>query len=405
MGNKEQKKAVVFGLFETGLGVARALGRRGIDVIGIDHIRDIGCFSRYVKPMRCPHPVNENALFLEWVDTTFKGQPAFPAFLTSDIFLFTFSKNRGYLSKYFLFNLPTENQLEAIADKYSQYLLAIDTGVKVPKTWMASTPQDLEKLKPEFINWPLFIKGRDVNAWRAHFGGTVKGFSVGSYEELLHQLLPALEQKIPVILQEVILGPDTNHFKYCAYISKEGITLAEFCLRKIRQNPIRFGIGAVVESIDYPDLVTEGRKLLKGINYHGVGSAEFKLDQRDGQLKLIELNPRYWQQNILTEACGINFALLNFEDLTNEHAPAPLSEYKVGIKWVNIYMDFDSFLKYWKAGEITFREWIGSLRGPKVFSDFASDDVLPAFWEIRFGWKFFRLPIFLWKRLWGKSHS
>jgi predicted ATP-grasp superfamily ATP-dependent carboligase len=393
-----RKAAVVLGLFETGLGVARALGRQGIDVIGVDYKKDVGWYSRYVSPMRCPHPIKEENSFLEWLTVNFKEKDLLPIFLTADDFLFAISKNREYLSDLFLFNLPSAEQLNAISDKYTQYLMAKKAGVKAPTTWAVDTVAKMEAHESEFVHWPLFVKGRDVNAWRAFFGGTVKGFLARSPEELRRHIIPALEQKIPVVIQEVILGPDTNHFKYSAYVSKDGAFLAEFCLRKIRQQPVRFGIGSVVESLHYPELVAEGRKLFKGIGYRGVGSAEFKLDQRDGQLKLIELNPRYWQQNILTEACGINFALLNYRDLVEASTPEPVWEYQSGIKWVNIYMDFASFLQYRKEGLIDLKEWGRSLRGKKVFSDFAGDDWLPGLREIRFGWKLFKLPVYLWKK-------
>ena len=58
-----------------------------------------------------------------------------------------------------------------------------------------------------------------------------------------------------------------------------------------------------------------GKRFLESIGYRGIGSAEFKRDERDGELKLIELNPRYWQQAALAERCGVNFPLAQYLDL------------------------------------------------------------------------------------------
>jgi len=203
---------------------------------------------------------------------------------------------------------------------------------------------------------------------------------------------------VPVILQEVIEGPDTSHYKYCSYISTSGKILGEFTLQKIRQNPVHFGVGAVVESLLDEELMAEGRKLFQSINFKGIGSAEFKRDQRDGKLKLIEINPRYWQQNILSTVCGINFPLINYHDVLSlpEYS---CSNFKSGIKWINRYMDFDSFLKYRKEGTLSFWQWRRSLRGNKVYSDFNWHDPLPAFYEIGFGRKLFRIPGYLFKRI------
>jgi hypothetical protein len=77
----------------------------------------------------------------------------------------------------------------------------------------------------------------------------------------------------------------------------------------------------------------------------------------------------------------------------------PLTEFKTGIKWINRYMDFDSFLGYRKEGRLTFRQWRKSLKGKKVYSDFLWDDPIPALYEIRFGLKIFRIPRYLIRRI------
>jgi predicted ATP-grasp superfamily ATP-dependent carboligase len=140
-----------------------------------------------------------------------------------------------------------------------------------------------------------------------------------------------------------------------------------FTLQKIRQNPIRFGVGSVVKSIQYDKLFEIGKKLFKSIYYKGVGSAEFKLDERDGKLKLIEINARYWQQNSLPDFCGMNFPLTDYLEMTDQK-PESTFIFTPDIKWVNIYTDFDSFLKYRKLKKLTLKQWIKSLKGKKTKS-------------------------------------
>ncbi len=223
-------------------------------------------------------------------------------------------------------------------------------------------------------------------------------FVIRDHDELIQTGTSLIGKQIEYIVQEIIPGPDTSHYKYCSYTSREGHTLLEFTLRKIRQYPIRFGVGAIVESIRYQELVNTGRRFFSSIGYRGVGSAEFKYDHRDGILKLIELNPRYWQQNSLPTACGMNFPLTNYLELTG-HRPQAINDFTEGIKWINRYNDFNSFISYLKTGEITFRSWRRSLRGKKVYSDFAWDDPGPFFYELRFGLKLFRLPLYLYKKI------
>jgi len=206
------------------------------------------------------------------------------------------------------------------------------------------------------------------------------------------------EKGITVIVQELISGPDTNHYKYCCYTSPNGKILAEFTLRKIRQNPVRCGVGSVVESIYINELMELGRKLFTEIGFIGIGSAEFKLDKSDGIIKLIEINPRYWQQNSLSTECGINFPYINYLDLLHQHQD-PVNDFKTGIKWINSLLDFDTFLTYHKEGSLSYKDWRNSLKGEKVYSDFTWDDPLPRLYQFGFGPNLFKIPKFLKRNL------
>lgn len=401
--NKEHP-ALVLGMFETGLGVGRSLGKNGIKVFGIDFKEDIGFYSTYINAKLCPHPIAEPDALLEQMVFFSKSQTHKPVlFVTTDTFLNFVSKYSDELESYFLFNQSPPELIDQISDKYSQFLLANASDIAVPSTFKITSEQELEKVLVK-IPFPIFIKALDVNSWRKQIGSAAKGYVVVNKMELNKKVTFLLNLGLEVILQEIIPGPETNHFKYCTYIGRDGRILLEFTLKKIHQSPIHYGIGSLVESVDYPELVNEGRKFLHNIGYRGVGSAEFKLDQRDGKLKLIELNPRYWQQNSLATACGMNFPLMDYLENTNQN-PIPVTEFAKNIKWVNRHMDFNSFIQYRKAGELTYCGWRKSLRGKKVYPDFTWADPLPMLYDFDFGLKIFRAPWLIFKRLFHKTHE
>jgi len=398
MSKNSKEIAIVFGLFETGLGVIRSLGRNGIKVFGIDFNKDIAYYSKYVSPLICPHPINEKELFIPWLNEKFDGlTEKIPIFITSDIFLISISENRELLKPNFIFNLVSNEAINTISDKYLQSQLAIDAGINTPKTWLIENIQNVKDLKENKI-WPLLIKGRDVNTWRKLFGGSTKGFVANNFTELSEKTKDALDNDISVIIQEIISGPDTNHYKYCAYIDENESILAELCLQKIRQYPVRFGVGAAMCTVQNKAVTVAGRKFLKNINFKGVGSVEFKYDTKDKIYKLIELNPRYWQQNSIGEQFGVNFPFINYCDLKNISIQPKKNIFRKVI-WVNRYMDFSSFIQYRKEGLLTYFDWRKSLKGKKIYSDFAWDDPIPMFYEFGFGLKLFRLPVFLWKKV------
>jgi D-aspartate ligase len=396
-------EAVVFGLYETGLGVIRSLGKTGIKLIGIDYKKDVAWYSRYVKPLKCPHPIKSEKAFINWVKENFSNtENKKPIFICADDFLMVISKNRKFFESFFLINLVNHNLLLNISDKYQQSVLVRKTGIQVPATYLISDSESLESIKKR-LNYPVFLKGKDVNEWREKISGSIKGFKINNQQELDEQMKQILLNKITVIAQEIIQGPDIHHYKYCCYISQSGKISSEFTLRKIRQNPAHFGIGSVVESIYCDELLLLGRQLIKGLNFHGIASVEFKRDERDGKFKLIEINPRYWQQNSLTTFCGINFAFINYLDLIGSEISDPNYEFKTSKKWINLFSDFSSFLSYRKNKEISFLEWINSLKGSKIYSVFCWSDLKPFLSEINWGMRIFKLPLFIFKSIKGRK--
>lgn len=391
----KKNPAIVLGLFETGLGVVRSLGRQGIPVYGFDYKKDVAYYSKYCKPFKCPHPIEKEVEFLDYLISkaqSFKEKPVL--YITGDEFIPAVVEHIPILNKYLLFNFPNKELINRIKNKFEQYKLAKEAETPVPETFLMEDsffPNDL------IFRYPIFVKGADSNLWRMIFGGSKKGFLFNTEEKFKEWLNSTPLDNLPIIIQEFIPGPDTHHYKFNTYIDKSGEMRAFFCLRKIRQNPIHFGVGSVVESIYNEQLIETGKKFFKAINYLGVGSAEFKYDERDGKFKLIELNPRYWQQNSLGTASGINFPLIQYLDLTDQLFGV-FFEYKTGIKWINIYSDFDSFLSYRKEKKMSFKNWLNSLRGPKIFSDWAWDDKLPGLYEIRFGKRMINVPKYFLKK-------
>ena len=65
----KRNPAFVLGMFETGLAVGRSLGRKGVKVIGLDFKKDIGFYSRYILGQLCPHPIEKEQEFIDFLDS------------------------------------------------------------------------------------------------------------------------------------------------------------------------------------------------------------------------------------------------------------------------------------------------------------------------------------------------
>ncbi len=389
--------AIVLSLFDTGLGAIRSLGREGVPVIGMDSdLSKPGFKSRYCKAMLCPDPVRQSRELLEFMlelGRTFEHPGIlFPA---SDAFVLFVSRNRDKLCSYFRFNLPSETIMETIANKRLQYELARTVNTHCPDTWYPQTIEEVGSIK-NMIDYPAFIKPYYSHLWREVFP-TKKGIKVHSPQELLTAFEEILPTGLQVMVQSLIIGPNTNHYKVNVYMDSRGVPLAHFTLRKIRQFPVEFGIGSLVESIHDNELLECGLRFFREIGYRGIGSIEFKKDERDGRLKMIELNPRLWQQNYLATVCGINFPLVQYLDLTGQ-APQPVSEFPDKVKWFDEFADFKSYWEYSRRKELSFFRWLLSMKGVKAHATFAVDDMGPFLSKNGYGMKYLRLPLYIFKR-------
>ena len=75
--------------------------------------------------------------------------------------------------------------------------------------------------------------------------------------------------------------------------------------------------------------------LLDELGYHGIAQTEFRLDARDGALRLMEVNPRLWQWHGLARACGVDLPRIAYEDaLGRPPAPVRSGREHDGRRWV-----------------------------------------------------------------------
>lgn len=127
----------------------------------------------------------------------------------------------------------------------------------------------------------------------------------------------------------------------------------------------------------HPDVERLTEELLTRANYRGYFSNEFKLDPRDGQLKLIENNCRMPRSGMLAIACGINFPWLIYQDLVLNQQ-CDVTHYKIGTYWIDFWTDLYNSLFRRKQEEIRLRDYVGPyFARNKVFSDLKFGDLKP----------------------------
>jgi predicted ATP-grasp superfamily ATP-dependent carboligase len=132
--------------------------------------------------------------------------------------------------------------------------------------------------------------------------------------------------KMPLI-QEYIHGDGYGVEVLCNH----GEPRAVFMHKRLREYPITGGASTLRESVYNEKLRKVALELMEGLNWHGVAMVEFKLDKKDGEPKLIEVNGRFWGSLPLAIASGVDFPYLLYKRAT-EGEVEPVFEYKTGVK-------------------------------------------------------------------------
>ena len=176
---------------------------------------------------------------------------------------------------------------------------------------------------------------------------------------------------------EMVPGPDSLLSSFYTYLTPNGGELFKYTKRVIRRFPVNHG-GACYHITDWlPETAELGEKFFKGIQFKGLGNIEFKLDKRDGQLKLIEVNPRITAAQELLVRSGLDIAFIIYSYLIGAEMPAREIPKRNVRLWYTI-KDFKAYRELRAAGEISFLQWLKSIAHKQVFPYFAYDDPFPA---------------------------
>jgi len=271
--------------------------------------------------------------------------------------------------------LSNQNAVETLVDKTKFCLSLSRTNVPHPTTHILNVAS-LGKISAK-MTYPVLIKPAVTqDFWRFN----VKSIVAQNSTELNESINPVIKQKIPVVLQEIVPGPPTNLFGIAGYIDSNYEVKGVFSYRRIRGWPLGFGCNSLIESIpikEVGELRDSLADYLKQIKYCGLFEAEFKRDERDGVLKLIEINARSWWQNHFPTVCGLNLVLMAYSDAIGKTVKY-CETYKTGARWIHPFNDARAAMTMFQNGELKPSTWLSSIRQVTDYPFFNAADLLPS---------------------------
>lgn len=376
------------------LSVARSLGSKGITVYALNIPQNHGRFSKYTTRIHFKGESIQD--WVQWLSgdalEQIRGAVIFPC---SDSTIEMVSRYREQLSDYYILPESNDDLMLAMLDKAETYKIADRIGIPAPKTWCVNSVEDLESIVPD-IPFPCALKPRFSHEYRGR-NILKKLFVVNNKEELfaefkgMHELGKKYKFRSDLILTDIIPGFGENQFQsYYSYMDENGEPLMHFTKRKLRQYPIDSGNGTYHMTDWNPKVAELGLKFMKESGYLGLGAIEFKLDPRDGILKLMENNPRLTNATELIIRSGFDIALFVYNRLVGKELP-PYDNYTKGATLIRPFRDFLSFRQAHKLGKTTWKSWLKSVARKHYFESFSWKDPMPSL----------MLGLYLIKRLFG----
>lgn len=370
-----------------GLDIARSLHKRGIPVYGLDHDKQaVGKYSNACNLVVSPDPQKDKSGFIEFLIQFSKQIGCKPVLIPlSDEHVLVISRNRELLEEYYEFVMPDKETIEALCTKVGLIEVAHSLNIPAPVTFFPKSADEVEQIAGQ-LPYPVILKPGESPQWHdpliekqlrhGLLEGRAKVVLCNNEGELknAYQRLAMINPEL--IVQEVIPGEDSRLYYVSFYMDRNSQPLAAFAGRKDRVIPVGFGSASFVHSFHDPVLIETGLRIFQGMRYQGLGGIEFKKDPRDETYKLIEVNTRFGMWDGLGTRCGVDFGYIAYCDALKIPVKPSLS-YRTGVIWLDWQRDLRAAIAYIRKRTFTWRDWLASLRGEKMWAIYSSTDPWP----------------------------
>jgi biotin carboxylase len=193
--------------------------------------------------------------------------------------------------------LPTTGMLDLAADKGSSARFFKQNALPAPDT-IQYEPGGLFEQDLKDLAFPVLTKPR-------HGAG---GEGIQFWEQP-NELIAHLERSVDpqgFIIQSFIPGFNID----CSVLCREGRILAFTMQRELYPSRLRFGPATQVRFVHNIQAFEIAARLVRLLGWSGVAHIDMRFDRRDGKVKLLEINPRYWATVSGSMLAGVNFPYL-----------------------------------------------------------------------------------------------
>ena len=219
-------------------------------------------------------------------------------------------------------------------DKYSSTEQARKAGFPCPRTFLCETDEEIRSAAGE-LGFPLVVKARLST-------GSRRVLPVTEPDLLMESVRRVSLFSRSVVVQEYIPGSRERSLNFV--IDGGGDIVLSYALQKMHY--LGSSISTAVRILDPPDIMEAAAGFLRALGLQGFVSIQTKIDARDGQWKLIEVNPRFGNNARIMFRFGTNLALLCLRIAQGQSCPpAGYHPGRVGVSPVEDFMALGAYLR------------------------------------------------------------
>ncbi len=370
-------------VLHTALGIERSLGRLGIPVHLVDsNPRGPAADSRYRKRRflfdlsgASPEATVEHLLQLG------RRLGTRPILIpTWDDLAIVIAEAEPVLREQFLLPAQPVGLARSLSGKWEMHRLAAEHGVPSPGVAFPSSIEEVEAFAAA-ATFPVMIKA--VFGYRLNQQAGRSLFITQTVDELIRLYRRFEDPSDPnLMLQEYIPGGDEAVWMFNGYFGQDSECLFGLTGRKLRQTPAHAGTTSLGVCLPNETVDAMTRRWMKAMGYRGMLDLGFRYDARDGQYKILDVNPRIGSSfRLFVGRDGLDVVRSLYLDLTGQ--PVPPDTMDVGRRWMD-ERDVTSAWTDLRAGALTTRGWLASLRDVRETVYLAPDDPAPA---VRLAWQ------------------
>jgi D-aspartate ligase len=301
-----------------------------------------------------------------------RTQPSAPVlFYEGTADMLAISRHRAALREAFRFVIADATLIEDLTDKHRFQVLADRLQLPVPRARRLAPGSDPGGWRVD-LRYPLLLKPvtRRFDEWGL-IAPHAKAIAVNDPDALRRLWEQLASVGAEILAQELIAGPESRIESYHVYVDDNGVVVAEFTGKKIRTRPARFGYTTSLSITHADDVAALGRQVARRLGLTGVAKLDFKRAP-DGQLLLLEVNPRFTLWHHAAAVAGVNIPALVWSDLNGLPRPRVMQA-RAGVTWCDLWEDAAAARD---TGELGLR-WAAWAARSDAKSGFAWDDPMP----------------------------